>query len=41
MKTPISLTASRRLQLAAESSGTIGIAIRRWRGRYPVPQSAE
>jgi protein ImuA len=26
-----SLTASRRLQLAAESSGSIGIAIRRWR----------
>jgi hypothetical protein len=25
------MTASRRLQLAAESSGTIGIAIRRWR----------
>jgi protein ImuA len=27
----LSLTASRRLQLADESSGTIGIAIRRWR----------
>ena len=27
----LSITASRRLQLAAESSGTIGIAIRRWR----------
>jgi protein ImuA len=27
----LSLTASRRLQLAAECSGTIGIAIRRWR----------
>jgi protein ImuA len=27
----MSMTASRRLQLAAESSGTIGIAIRRWR----------
>jgi protein ImuA len=27
----LSLTASRRLQLAAESSGTVGIAIRRWR----------
>src|ERR687897_441280 len=26
-----SMTASRRLQLAAESSGAIGIAIRRWR----------
>jgi protein ImuA len=26
-----SMTASRRLQLAAEGSGTIGIAIRRWR----------
>jgi protein ImuA len=25
------MTASRRLQLAAEGSGTIGIAIRRWR----------
>ena len=27
----LSMTASRRLQLAAESSGTIGIAMRRWR----------
>jgi protein ImuA len=27
----LSMTASRRLQIAAESSGTIGIAIRRWR----------
>jgi protein ImuA len=27
----LSVTASRRLQLAAESSGTLGIAIRRWR----------
>ena len=27
----LSMTASRRLQLAAESTGTIGIAIRRWR----------
>jgi protein ImuA len=27
----LSMTASRRLQLAAENSGTIGIAIRRWR----------
>ncbi|RUV56319.1 damage-inducible protein, partial [Mesorhizobium sp. M5C.F.Ca.IN.020.29.1.1] len=27
----LSMTASRRLQLAAESSGSIGIAIRRWR----------
>lgn len=27
----LSMTASRRLQLAAEASGTIGIAIRRWR----------
>lgn len=27
----LSMTASRRLQLAAESSGTIGIAVRRWR----------
>jgi protein ImuA len=27
----LSMTTSRRLQLAAESSGTIGIAVRRWR----------
>ncbi|MGZ8350093.1 MAG: ImuA family protein [Allosphingosinicella sp.] len=27
----LSMTASRRLQLAAENSGTIGIAVRRWR----------
>lgn len=27
----LSMTASRRLQLAAESSGSIGIAVRRWR----------
>lgn len=27
----LSMTSSRRLQLAAETSGTIGIAIRRWR----------
>lgn len=27
----LSMTASRRLQLAAEQSGTIGIALRRWR----------
>jgi protein ImuA len=27
----LSMTASRRLQLAAEGSGTIGIALRRWR----------
>ncbi|MEO3434468.1 ImuA family protein [Inquilinus sp. CAU 1745] len=27
----LSMTASRRLQLAAEQSGTIGIAVRRWR----------
>ena len=27
----LSMTASRRLQLSAESSGTLGIAIRRWR----------
>ncbi|HEY0122171.1 MAG TPA: ImuA family protein [Rhizobium sp.] len=27
----LSMSASRRLQLAAESSGTIGIAVRRWR----------
>jgi protein ImuA len=29
----LSMTASRRLQLAAEGSGVIGIAIRRWRKR--------
>ena len=27
----LSMTASRRLQLAAEGSGTIGLAVRRWR----------
>ncbi len=27
----LSMTASRRLQLSAESSGTLGVAIRRWR----------
>ena len=27
----LAMTPSRRLQLAAETSGTIGIAIRRWR----------
>ncbi|MFC5343409.1 ImuA family protein (plasmid) [Brevundimonas staleyi] len=27
----LSMTASRRLQLAAESTGTLGIAVRRWR----------
>ncbi|EFG85410.1 hypothetical protein GHA01_23040 [Novacetimonas hansenii] len=27
----LSMTASRRLQLAAETSGSLGIAIRRWR----------
>jgi protein ImuA len=33
----LSMTASRRLQLAAEGSGSIGIAIRRWRRqRAPV-----
>lgn len=29
--TRLSLTASRRLQLAAERSGTVGLALRRWR----------
>ena len=29
----LSMTASRRLQLAAEGSGTIGLAIRRWRSQ--------
>ncbi len=29
----LSMTASRRLQLAAEGSGVIGVAIRRWRRR--------
>jgi protein ImuA len=27
----LSMTASRRLQLAAEASGTLGLAVRRWR----------
>jgi len=29
----LSMTASRRLQLAAEDTGSIGIALRRWRGQ--------
>jgi protein ImuA len=32
----LSMTASRRLQLAAEASGTIGIALRRWRRQTEV-----
>ncbi|TJW51970.1 MAG: damage-inducible protein [Mesorhizobium sp.] len=32
----LSMTASRRLQLAAESSGAVGIAIRRWRRQAEV-----
>jgi protein ImuA len=42
----LSMTASRRLQLAAEGSGTIGLAIRRWRRpisasrRHPSPAGA-
>jgi protein ImuA len=32
----LSMTASRRLQLSAESSGTLGIAIRRWRRQTEV-----
>lgn len=32
----LSLTTSRRLQLAAEAAGTIGLAIRRWRRRQEV-----
>jgi protein ImuA len=35
----LSMTASRRLQLAAESSGVIGLALRRWR-RQPKPLSS-
>jgi protein ImuA len=35
----LSMTASRRLQLAAESSGTIGVAIRRGGGRPKPPIS--
>jgi protein ImuA len=31
----LSMTASRRLQLAAENSGSIGIAVRRWRRQAP------
>lgn len=32
----LSMTASRRLQLAAEGSGTIGLAVRRWRRAIEV-----
>jgi protein ImuA len=35
----LSMTASRRLQLAAESSGAIGIAIRRWRRQTEAADS--
>jgi protein ImuA len=35
----LSMTASRRLQLAAEGSGTIGIAIRRWHRQTRPPTS--
>src|SRR5262249_2527817 len=35
----LSMTASRRLQLAAEGSGVIGIAIRRWRDTWLPPPS--
>ncbi len=34
----LSMTASRRLQLAAEGSGTIGLAIRRWRRQADAAQ---
>jgi protein ImuA len=34
--TKLSMTASRRLQLAAESSGAMGIALRRWRRQTEV-----
>jgi protein ImuA len=34
----LSMTASRRLQLAAESSGTLGLAVRRWRRQ---PEAAD
>lgn len=42
----LSMTAARRLQLAAETSGTIGIAVRRWRRQteaadFGQPTSAE
>ncbi|MFG1428811.1 ImuA family protein [Roseixanthobacter glucoisosaccharinicivorans] len=41
----LSMTASRRLQLAAESSGVIGLAVRRWRrqaeaGDFGMPTAA-
>lgn len=36
----LSMTASRRLHLAAESSGAIGIAIRRWRRRVSDDRTA-
>src|SRR5699024_5073292 len=32
----LSMAASRRLQLAAESSGTLGLAVRRWRRQAEV-----
>ena len=36
----LSMTASRRLQLAAEGSGTLGLAIRRWRRPAEAADSA-
>jgi protein ImuA len=36
----LSMTASRRLQLAAEASGTLGLALRRWRRQRRRPTSA-
>ncbi len=35
----LSMTASRRLQLAAEGSGVIGLALRRWRGQARAGRS--
>jgi protein ImuA len=35
----LSMTASRRLQLAAEGSGVTGLALRRWRRQVEPPSS--
>jgi protein ImuA len=37
----LSITASRRLQLAAEGSGTIGLALRRWRRQAEAVEFAQ